>query len=267
MRYDANNGITVMLIDTNVKFLEYFYRFLNTKLPFNFIPEKNGTRALLTADKTPVHLFLMEAKLTEQVSGYKILELIKSDDKLKDIPVIFVSSLRDKVSVAKAKALGVNDYLQKPIVPEEIFERTIKFLSQYLKFKILIVDYEEKHTKAAMKVIKSQFPYKCEILTANSAPSAMEIIDTQEINLLIVGNNMPIVSGVRMLAMLNDQEKLSKLGVVFCPEELSVEDRGTLGELGIEHYAEKPYTGALVETAMNALNIKPLPEIEDLEQD
>ena len=223
----------------------------------------------MTADKKPVHLFLMEAKLTQQVSGYRTLELIKNDDKLSDIPVIFVSALRDKISVAKAKALGVDDYLHKPIIPEEILDRVIKFLKKSLKFKILYVDSDESLFPRVKSIIQHLFPYKVEVVTANSAPAGMEIIDTQEINLLIVGNNMPIIKGTRMLSMLKDQEKLDKLGVVFLPEELTESDRYAIAELEIEHYAEKPFNQPeeFISTIMAALNVPPIPEFDDLMPD
>ena len=270
MRYDSAEGITVMLVDSNVKFLQYFYKFLKDKLPFNFIVETNGTKALLTADKKPVHLFLMEAKLTQQVSGYKTLELIKNDDKLKDIPVIFVSALRDKISVAKAMALGVDDYLHKPIIPEEVLDRVVKFIKKSVKFKISLVANDEQYFPRMKSIIQHLFPYKAEVLTANAAPAAMEILDREEINLIIVGNNMPIISGARMLSMLRDQEKLDKLGVVFVPDELSEADRYSVAELEIEHYLEKPFANPeeFIETVMAALNVPPIPHLnDDLEQD
>ena len=265
MRYDAKEGITIMLVDTNEKFLQHFYRFLKSKLPYRLIFEKNGTRALLTADKKPVHLFLMEAKLTPTVSGFKTLELIKNDEKLSNIPVIFVSALRDKDSVAKAMLLGVDDYLHKPIIPEEVLDRVVKFIRKTVKFKILYVDSDESLFPRVVSIIKHLFPYKVEVFTANSAPAGLEIIDTQEVNLLICGNNMPIVNGARMLSMLRDQEKLDKLGVVFIPEELSEADRYTVAELEISHYAEKPFSKPeeFISTIMAALNAPPIPDLSD----
>ena len=271
MRYDAKDGITIMLVDTNEKFLQHFFYFLKKKLPWKFIFEKNGTRALLTADKRPVHLFLMEAKLTPQVSGYKTLELIKQDEKLSETPVIFVSALRDKISVAKAMALGVDDYLQKPIIPEEVLDRVVKFIKESVKFKILLVDHDEQYFPRMKSIIQHLFPYQAEVLTANAAPAAMEIIDREEINLVIVANNMPIISGVRMLSMLRDQEKLDKFGIVFVPDEdLSEADRHAVAELEIEHYLEKPYQNPeeFIQTVMAALNVPPIPHLnDDLEQD
>jgi len=266
MRYDVRDGITIMLVDTNEKFLQHFFHFLKKKLPWKIIFEKNGTRALLTADKKPVHLFLMEAKLTPTVSGFKTLELIKNDDKLSEIPVIFVSALRDNSSVSKAISLGVDDYLHKPIIPEEVFDRVVKYIKKSVRFKILLVDNDESLFPRMKSIIQHLMPYKCEILTANAAPAAMEIIDREEINLVIVSNNMPIISGVRMLSMLKDQEKLDNMGVIFIPdEELSESDRHAVADLEIEHYLEKPFANAeeFIQTVMAALNAPTIPTFDD----
>ena len=263
MRYDANEGITIMLVDANEKFLQHLMHFLKKNLPYNIICEKNGTNALLTAEKTPVHLFLMEAKLTRQVSGFETLALIKDDEKLSKIPVIFISSLRDPVSVNRAKALDVDAYLYKPIVPKQIFDYVVKYIKKTVAFKILYVDSDTSLFPRVTNIVKNLLPYQVEIFTAESALEGMGIIDANEINLLICGNNMPIVSGVRMLEMLKEQEKLNEMGVVFLPEELSTADRYSLAGLEIENYAEKPFSkpDEFISTVMAALNVPPIPDM------
>ena len=266
MRYDAKSGITIMLVDSNEKFLQHFLQFLKSKLPYNFIVEKNGTQAIVTAEKTPVQLFLMEAKLSKQVSGFETLELIKSNDKLKNTPVIFVSSLRDPESFNKAKALGVDAYLHKPIDKRKVFDYVVGYIKKTVKFKILYVDSDSKLFPRVENIAKHLLPYPVEVVTADSAMDAMAIIDTQEINLLICGNDMPVVTGVRMLEMLRDQNKLDDLGVIFLPsDDLSTTERYSLAGLEIEHYAEKPFKDAneFIDTIMAALNVTAIPAYND----
>ena len=266
MRYDAKSGITIMLVDANEKFLQHFMRFLKKNLPYNVICEKNGTNALVTAEKKPVHLFLMEAKLTKQVSGFETLELIKNDEKLSNIPVIFISSLRDPVSVNRAKALDVDAYLYKPIVPKQVFDHVVRQIKKTVNFKILYVDGDSSLFPRVTNIVKNLFPYQVEIFTAESALEGMEIINSQEINLLVCGNDMPIISGVRMLSMLKEQEKLDDMAVIFVPNELDAAERYALAELEIEHYAEKPFENPneFIDTVMAALNISQIPASNNL---
>ena len=71
----------------------------------------------------------------------------------------------------------------------------------------------------------------------------------------------------RMLSMLQDQEKLDKLSIVFCPEELNVAERETIAELEIEHFVEKPFSGELIDVMMEALNISPIPIFDEIDLD
>ena len=266
MRYDAKSGITIMLVDSNEKFLQHFLQFLKSKLPYNFIVETNGAQALVTAEKTPVHLFLMEAKLSKQISGFETLELIKSNEKFSNTPVIFVSSLRDPESFNKAKALGVDAYLHKPIDKRKVFDYVVSYIKKTVKFKILYADSDTSLFPRVESIAKNFLPYQVEVLTAESAVEAMSIIDAQEINLLICANDMPVITGVRMLEMLKEQGKLDNLGVIFIPsEELSTAERYSLAGLEIEHYAEKPFKdqNEFVDTMMTALNITAIPAFND----
>ena len=264
MRYDVSNGLTVMLVDTNEKFLKYFQQFLSENLPYKIIAEKSGTQALLTANHQPVHLFLMETKLAKPVTGFKMLELIRNDNKLAEVPVIFVSALRDKATVAKAKAAGVEEYLFKPVRESEAIKSVVKIIKQSVKFTVLVVDADEKMFPYTKVMLSSRFPYKVKVITTNSAFTGLDIIDAQEINLLILGNNMEVINGVRMLEMLQSRDQLEKLPVVFVPENLEMEDRYKIAELGIEHYAEKPFrANDLVKTMLDALNVPPPPIFEE----
>lgn len=264
MRYDSNTGITIMLVDTNEKFLQFFQQFLSENLPYKFISEKSGTHALLTANQKPVHLFLMESKLAQPFNGLKVLELIRNDDKLAKVPVIFVSALRDKVTIAKAKSAGAAEYFFKPIKEAEIIKSVVKYLKKSVKFTVLVVDDDERSFYFLKNTIQSRFPYGAEVITVNSALTGLDIIDAQEINLLICGNNMPTVNGVRMLEMLRSRGQLENLPAIFVPENLSDDDRFTLAELGIENYLEKPFQPKkLIENMMQALNVPPPPMFEE----
>ena len=264
MRYDANKGITIMLVDTNEKFLQYFQQFLCNNLPYNFIPVNNGSLALLKAEEIPVHMFLMETKLTPAVNGFRTLELIRNNEKLSKVPVCFVTAMRDKATAAKAIAAGVDDYLKKPVKESEVLKSIIKLIKKSISFKILIVDNDEKIFPEIKRILALKFPYKVEILTTTSALTGLDIIDEQEIHLLILGNNMHTVNGTRMLGMLESRGKLETLPVIFFPDDLKIEERHQIVDFGIEFFAEKPLRPRdFIETTMQALNVSPIPIFDD----
>lgn len=263
MLYDASKGITILAIDTDVPFLRLISAIVKKKLPWRILTAQTGGKALTMMRKNPVHLVLMEIDLP-RMDGFKVLDLIHHYEECKGIPVIFVTKKRDQSTVQKAIIAGIDDYIKKPINPAEIAERIVTFIKKSVKFTVLIVDDEEKNLATAKYILENMFPYQVEILTANSAPAGLELIDNHEINLMILDDDLPIVNGIRMLDLLQSKEQLGKFPVIFMPTDLDAADRHRIAELEIKYFVEKPFNSELlIQTAMEALNVPPLPNLAD----
>jgi DNA-binding response OmpR family regulator len=57
---------------------------------------------------------LLDLKLPK-VDGLEILKIVKSDDKLKLIPVVVLTSSREEKDMVTSYKLGVNAYVVKPV--------------------------------------------------------------------------------------------------------------------------------------------------------
>jgi adenylate cyclase len=76
-----------------------------------------GGRAALTAlAGTPVDLVLLDVMMPD-LDGYAVLERLKADPALRDIPVLMISALDELDSVVRCIQLGAEDYLGKPFDP------------------------------------------------------------------------------------------------------------------------------------------------------
>lgn len=82
-----------------------------------------------------------------EVSGEEVVKKIRQDDKVKDIPVIFISSLAEKSDIEWGLEVGVYDYISKPIDPYITFLKVKNALNYYKT--VLDVRMSEK-TIAAM---------------------------------------------------------------------------------------------------------------------
>lgn len=49
-----------------------------------------------------------------KMDGFKVLEALKADDSVKDIPVIVISASQNKADMAMAHELGAHGYIPKP---------------------------------------------------------------------------------------------------------------------------------------------------------
>ena len=75
---------------------------------------ENGRLALETLRNHPVDLVLLDIEMPE-MDGYQTLEALQADPKLRDIPIVMMSSLDEVDSVARCIEMGAEDYLFKPV--------------------------------------------------------------------------------------------------------------------------------------------------------
>ncbi len=79
----------------------------------NIICAGNGREALDLLASRPFDLVLLDITMPE-MDGYQVLERLKADTALRDIPVVMISAIDEIDSVARCIGLGAEDYLAKP---------------------------------------------------------------------------------------------------------------------------------------------------------
>lgn len=77
-------------------------------------------------DKHPLPaLILLDVKMPMK-NGFEVLEVIKTDAKLKKIPVVMLTTTSTSEDIERAMNLGANDYIVKPIKFGEFTEKVSK---------------------------------------------------------------------------------------------------------------------------------------------
>lgn len=85
-------------------------------------PSLNGQLALESIMTHPPDLILLDINMPE-MSGYEVCEVLKSGEKTRSIPVIFVSGMDGVIDKVKAFSCGAVDYITKPYEIEEVLAR------------------------------------------------------------------------------------------------------------------------------------------------
>lgn len=126
---------TVLVIDDKIENLHY----LNTVLKeedYIIRATTDASFAINSSKLNPPHLILLDIKMPNQ-SGFDVCKIIKNDEQLKDIPIIFISALDDIESKIKAFEEGGVDYITKPFEKEEVKARIKTQLKIFESKKII----------------------------------------------------------------------------------------------------------------------------------
>lgn len=89
-----------------------------------------GRLALAAAERNPPDLILLDINMPE-MNGYEVCERLKATEELANIPVIFLSALRETQDKVKAFQSGGADYISKPFHFEEVQARVETHLKLY----------------------------------------------------------------------------------------------------------------------------------------
>ena len=112
----STEGPHLLVVDDNEDNRYTLTRRLKRQGYENLSVAENGRQALEMLAADNFDLVLLDIMMPE-VNGYEVLERLKSDMRLRDVPVIMISALDEMESVVKCIELGAEDYLPKPFNP------------------------------------------------------------------------------------------------------------------------------------------------------
>jgi two-component system cell cycle response regulator DivK len=116
----------VLIAEDNELNLKLFSDLLEIK-GLEYIGVSDGNKVLEVARKTMPDLILMDIRLNG-ISGLDIIDEIKSDHTLKDIPIVALTAFAMKNDKAKAINHGCAGYLAKPVTVDLFFETIDQFI-------------------------------------------------------------------------------------------------------------------------------------------
>lgn len=115
MREGRYSGARLLLVDDNKVNRLLLARNLELQ-GHRVAAAENGRVALEMLRREAFDLLLLDIEMPE-MNGFQVLEQLKGDLQLRDIPVIVTSSLEGLDNVVRCIELGAEDYLQKPVNP------------------------------------------------------------------------------------------------------------------------------------------------------
>ena len=195
---------------------------------------KDGVKAILVAKKIMPDLILLDIVMPN-MDGYAVIQALKSDDKLKDIPVIFITAQSTLGEKTMGFELGAVDYITKPFEVSEVNARVETHLA-LMQSKKDVQDMLSKTLVGAINVFME--------IEKNSHPMLYNLSN----NLRKIADGMAKVLDYPELWMVDVGALLSLSGLLYMNEESlrSLFRGNSISKKDIDYYNEFPEHSAVL---------------------
>ncbi|OUL27423.1 ATP-binding protein [Nostoc sp. 106C] len=191
-----------------------------------------GSTGLRGANAVPPDLILLDVNMPE-MNGYEVCQQLKTSDRTRDIPVIFISALGDVLDKVKAFAVGGVDYITKPFQLEEVLARienhlTIRQLQKQLQAQNQQLQQEIRNRAKAEEKFAKVF---------RSSPNPIAIATISETRFLDVNPSFLKMSGYCLDDVIGHTVREIDLGkntVAIAQTIQNLPDSGSLYNLEFE---------------------------------
>lgn len=117
---------SILVVDDDATYLSVIREWLKEDYKVNMA--NSGLQAIKWLGTNTVDLILLDHEMPV-TSGPKVLEMLRSDDDTKKIPVIFLTGKGDKESVMQVVALKPEGYFLKTVKKDELLEKLSEFFA------------------------------------------------------------------------------------------------------------------------------------------
>lgn len=232
----------------------------NLKDDFAVVAATSGLQAIQMANSDSKPDIILLDIIMPEMDGYEVCRRLKAEARTVDIPIIFVTSISEKIGIDPAKNMGAAGHLTKPINPfllkESIFKnlqnskvqtsgtpatietkRTGETIMRY-KQTILIVDDQPENLQILVETLKAKYA----VTVATSGPQALEITSKPPYpDLIIMDVIMPDMNGFEVCKRIKQRPELEPVPIIFVTVMEAVEDILMGFQMGGVDYVTKPY--------------------------
>ncbi|WP_156494900.1 response regulator, partial [Oleiphilus sp. HI0128] len=117
---------TVMVVDDSVTVRKVTTRLLERN-GYEVITAKDGVDAIATLQDHKPDVMLLDIEMP-RMDGFEVATLVRHDERLKDVPIIMITSRTGQKHKERALSIGVNEYLGKPFQEHDLLENIERFI-------------------------------------------------------------------------------------------------------------------------------------------
>ncbi len=117
----------ILVVDDSKVMREMLIACLRGQENFTFTQASSGLEAIEQLSLKLFDLLLLDLNMPD-IGGVEVVEFVRSQDRLKNVPIIIVTTRGDEASKEKALSAGATHYMTKPFSPEQIQSEVAEIL-------------------------------------------------------------------------------------------------------------------------------------------
>lgn len=221
----------VLVIDDEETVRDLMRRFL-VREGFDVVTAKNGEEGLVLARRLRPSLITLDVMMPVR-DGWSVLQELKSDPALAEIPVVMLTILDEK---NKGYALGAAEYMTKPIDRAQLRAVLARYWREGPARRVLIVEDDADTRRWLDRALAGE---GWRVSEAENGRAALARIAEERPDLILLDLMMPEMDGFEFLAELRRDPALHDVPViVVTAAELSEDDHRRLNG-GVERVLQK----------------------------
>jgi|GEM_PF-139914 len=269
----------VLIADDSPVTVASLEKILSSNL-FRTIQAADGKEALEKAICELPDLILLDVMMP-QMNGFEVARALKGDSRTHNIPIIMVSALDDPVHEHEGREAGAEEYLAKPVRPQELIARanSLIALRQYrdqLNIRhhsqwsfivdrhsddvgpepdkvmpfVLLVEDNESDAEIVRHLLKD-VPIRLERLS--NGADAVELCRSGKVDLMLLDILLPGLNGFEVCRQVKASDKGKDLPIVVitCLEDM--DSRLKCIELQADDFLVKPIIGRELQARVKVL--------------
>jgi len=204
------------------------------------------TEMFETIDGTDIGLVLVDIAMSN-IDSNEVIEMLKSEIHDKEIPIVFLTSDKDKSSISKGKKIRAVDFLLKPFSDNELFDCIEYYLShdkpEEHKPVILAVDDDPETLKSVNWLLISDY----KVFTIPPSDKIKDVLKKITPDLFLINCNVESFNGFDLIPTIRRcrfYEHKSTPIVCLTPDSTAANVSKAIN-LGANDFITKPIDGTL----------------------
>jgi adenylate cyclase len=229
-------GERILVVEDNETNMKLVRDVLQAK-GYSTLEATTGEDAVELARTVDPALVLMDVQLPG-IDGIEALGQLRGDERTSAIPVVALTAQAMRGDSERFLDAGFDGYLSKPVDVVELI-RVVEStaIASHRPAKILVVDDVPENVRLLEAVL---VPRGYEVVTATDGLVALDLVETEEPDLILLDVMMPGLDGYAVCSHLRANDATAVLPVIMVTSSVGHEKRKAI-EAGADDFIPKPF--------------------------